>query len=65
MQHEELVELARICAKNSYLAHSKEASAELWKMATEYSEKAAKLDGGKAPDIGKPPVWLTDSAPSG
>ena len=47
MQYEELAELARICAKNSFLAHSKEASAELWRMASEYAAKAARLDGGK------------------
>lgn len=62
MRYEKPVELARICAKNSYLSHSREASAELWKMATEYAVKAAKLDSGKSPDIGKPPTWLAEQA---
>lgn len=58
--YDDLARLARVCAKNSYMARSKEAGAELWRMAIEYRDKAAKLDGGKAPEIGKPPPWLTD-----
>jgi len=56
--YENLVELARICAKNSHNAGTKEVAAELWKMAREYQQRAAKLDHGVLPDIGKPPVWL-------
>jgi hypothetical protein len=56
--YNDLVELARICAKNSYAANTKEVAAELWKMAREYQERAAKLDSGKLPDIGKLPPWL-------
>jgi len=55
MQYNKFVELAHICAKNAYMATNRSVSAELWKMATEYADKAAKLDGGKVPDIGKPP----------
>ena len=58
--YEELAELARVCAKNAHLASSKEIAAELWKMAAEYRDKATKLNGGTAPDIGPPPygVWI-------
>lgn len=58
LTHDELAELARICARNSWIADSKEVSAELWQMALEYQRKAAELDSGELPDIGKPPAWL-------
>ena len=56
--YDEFAELARICAKNSWTADSKEVSAALWKMALEYQRKAAEIDSGKLPEIGKPPPWL-------
>lgn len=56
--YDDLVELARVCARNSYAADNKEASAEFWKMATEYRARAAKLKGSVGPDVGKPPPWL-------
>ena len=56
--YEELAELARMCANNARIANCKEVADALWKMATEYAEKAAKLDSGVLPDIGKPPPWL-------
>jgi hypothetical protein len=55
----DFVELARICARNSYNA-SKDVSVELWKMAREYQQEAAKLNGGLSPDIGKPPPWIPE-----
>jgi|HubBroStandDraft_6_1064221.scaffolds.fasta_scaffold8525557_1 hypothetical protein len=53
--YEELAELARICARNARITTNKQVAAELWKMAGEYAHKAAKLDSGTLPDIGKPP----------
>jgi len=55
--YDDLVELARLCGQNARIAHSREVAGELWKMAVEYQEKAAKLNGGELPDIGKPPPW--------
>jgi hypothetical protein len=55
MDYDALSELARICAKNAHLASSKEVAVHLWKMAVEYCNKAARLNGGKRPDIGDPP----------
>jgi hypothetical protein len=54
--YDEFLELARICAKNSWSTFSKEVSAAL--MALEYQQKAADLDSGKLPEIGKPPPWI-------
>jgi hypothetical protein len=54
--YEELVDLAKECARSARVAISKEIALELWQTALEYQAKAAKLDGGKLPDIGdKPP----------
>lgn len=50
--HAELVELAKLCGFNARAAAEERAALELWKMAKEYQEKAAKLDSGKLPDIG-------------
>ena len=54
-RYEKMVELAQICANNARIASTKEIAAVLWRMAREYREKAAELDGGKRPDIGRPP----------
>jgi len=56
--YDDLAELARLCALNARLASSKEVAAELWAMAHEYQQEAAKLDGGPLPDIGTLPYWL-------
>ena len=61
LTYEEAVELAKQCALNAGLAITEEAAAELWKMAKKYQEEAAKLDGGREPDIGELPPWLKDS----
>ena len=55
--YEDLVELARICAKNAHIADMPEIARELWKMAQEYQRKAAALDSGRLPDIGPPPSF--------
>jgi len=58
--YDDLAELARICAKNSHIASSKEVSAKLWELATEYRDKPTRLDGARGPHIGEPPRALTD-----
>jgi len=52
-----LVDLARICAAQSRLTTSKDVAQTLWRLATDYLERAAKLDG-RRPDIGDPPALL-------
>jgi hypothetical protein len=61
LTYKEAVELAKRCALNARLALAREAAAELWKMAKEYQEEAAKLDSGRKPDIGELPPWLEES----
>lgn len=56
--HAEMVELAKLCAYNARAATEPRIAEELWKMAVEYQEKAAKLDSGEKPDIGEPPEFL-------
>jgi hypothetical protein len=51
--YEELVELARICVRNARTTTDNEVAAELWKMAREYKEKAARLNGGRVPSLGE------------
>jgi len=52
-----LVDLARTCAAQSRLTTSKDVAQALWRMATDYSERAAKIEG-RRPDIGDPPAPL-------
>jgi hypothetical protein len=59
-RHETLIELARLCAQQSRASTIKEAAAELWLMGKEYQEEAARLNGGKLAEIGKPPPWLRE-----
>jgi hypothetical protein len=54
--HAELVELAKMCAFNARAANEERVALELWRMAREYQERAAKLDSGKLPDIGARPL---------
>jgi len=58
--YDDVTELARICAFNARIASSGAVAIELWKMAREYQQEAAKLDGGKLPDIGEVPDGLTE-----
>lgn len=55
---DDLEELAKVCAAQARLTQSRDVAASLWKMARDYQERAAKLDGGKLPDIGEPPDLL-------
>ena len=50
--HRDLVELARICIRQSRAAHDPSAAAELERLADDYRRKAAALDGDALPDIG-------------
>ena len=59
-RYETMVERAQICASNARIASTKEIAAVLWRMAREYREKAAALDGGKRPDIGRPPGAIAE-----
>ena len=57
--YDDFVELALICARNAHTASKKDVSAVLWRMAVEHRNKAAKLNCGKAPDIGEPPSSIS------
>ena len=48
------VELARICWRQARAAQTDGAAAVLRKMAHEYQQNAARLNGGKLPEIGDP-----------
>ena len=52
--------LTRICAANARAARTKQAARELWKMASEYRERAMALDSGQPIDIGLRPECLND-----
>jgi hypothetical protein len=61
--YKELVDLARrncfsskSCANSARFATSAAVAYEFWQMAMDYQESAAKLSGGKLPDIGNPPI---------
>jgi hypothetical protein len=54
--HEDLAELARICARHARGATNKEVATVLWKMAEDYQTEAVKLDSGQSRDIGEPPA---------
>ena len=49
--YEEIVTFARACMRYSRGATSKEVSEVLLNLARQYQERAAKLDGGKLPEL--------------
>ena len=51
--YDEMVELARICWRQARMTQSEEVARLLHKMAREFQEAAAKLNGGKLPDLGE------------
>jgi hypothetical protein len=53
-RYDDLVQLARICWKEARWAQEPALAARLKRMAKEYQERAAELDGGTLPDIGEP-----------
>ena len=54
--HEDLAELAKICARHARGATNKDVATALWKMAEDYQSEAVKLDSDKSPDTGEPPA---------
>jgi hypothetical protein len=54
--YKELADLAASCANSARLTTSPEVASQLWRMAMEYQEEAAKLGDGKLPSIGDPPI---------
>jgi hypothetical protein len=54
--HEDLAELAKICARHARGATDKDVATALWKMAEDYQSEAVKLDSGKWSDVGEPPA---------
>ena len=55
--YENLVELARICARQAWLSNTPDVAGELWCMAKEYQARAAEYDRTAKLDIGAPPPW--------
>jgi hypothetical protein len=56
LNYDDLVELARMRARNAHSTTSKDVADELWQMTKEYQVQAAKL--GILPEIGDAPaVW--------
>ena len=51
--YEDLVELARMCARNARITTSRDVADELWRMAKEYQAQAAEM--GDFPEIGANP----------
>jgi hypothetical protein len=49
--YRDMVELAKICARQARAASNPEVALELRRLAKEYQKKAADLDGGVLPDI--------------
>ena len=49
--YRDMVELAKICARQARVASNPEVAQELRRLAQEYQKKAADLDGGVLPEI--------------
>jgi len=61
--YKELVDLATSCADSARLSTNSAVAYQFWKMALVYAESAAKLNDGKPPTIGDPPIAVVRSAP--
>jgi hypothetical protein len=61
--YKELVDLATSCADSARLSTSSAVAYQFWQMALHYAESAAKLNDGKQPAIGEPPIAVVRSAP--
>ena len=48
----DLIELAKICARQARASSNPQVAQELLRLAKEYQRRAADLEGGKLPDIG-------------
>jgi hypothetical protein len=53
--HEDLIRLAKICARQARDANDKRVAAFLSNMAMQYLAEAAKLDSDNSRDAGEPP----------
>lgn len=51
--YQKLAETARMCWRQARLTKDKEVAHLLRRMAKEFQQAAAKLDGGRPPDIGE------------
>jgi hypothetical protein len=56
--NEEVVEYARLCAKQARSTTDRGIALEFWRTAKRLQREAAEHDGGKIPDIGPPPSWM-------
>jgi hypothetical protein len=54
--YNEIVDLATSYADAARLTTSPELACQLWRTAMEYQGNAAKLNDGKLPNIGDPPI---------
>jgi len=61
--YKELFDLASSCANSARFSDSPALAYEFWQMAIDYQQSAAKLNDGKVPDIGDPPIVVVRSAP--
>jgi hypothetical protein len=61
--YKELVDLATSCADGARFSTSPAVAYQFWQMAIDYQESAAKLNDGKMPDIGDPPIVVVRNAP--
>jgi hypothetical protein len=51
--YHDMVELAKICLRQARASANPEVAKELRRLAKQYQERAADLDGGILPDIGE------------
>ena len=61
--YKELVDLATSCANSARCSTSSAVAYQFWQLALDYRESAAKLNGGKLPAIGDPPIVVARNAP--
>ena len=61
--YEEAASLARFCANQARIAGVQTLADEMWRLALQYQQEAARLDSGHIPAIGEKPARLaTDGA---
>lgn len=61
LSYADALDLARLCAKNARATQDRRVARELWQLAGEYLDRAAALDGGRRPDIGPKPDFMSKS----
>jgi hypothetical protein len=60
--YENLVQLARMSARQAWLSSNPQVADLLWRMAKEYEAKAGEYYGPADSDIGDPPPWAAKVA---